>query len=524
MSHLHWPDLAVLLLYLAGIAALTFKATKRTRTSDDYFVAGRSMPAWAVAMAMMAALISSNTLVGHPATAYQKGLILFLGSLTLPLVLIFVARVIVPFYRNVVGMSAYEYLGARFGLGGRLYASGCFIGDRLFDVGVTMLTSAVPVSVMTGWELQSVVVWMALFTVAYTLVGGMEAVVWTSVVQGVVFVAAAFIIIARLVFAPECGPVGAVVGAAWDAGKFSLGDFSFSWASLFDAGLTTQWLLLVAYTANWARRYIADQHMVQRYLIAKSDAEASRGVVWNGLLCVPVWGIFMLIGALLYGYYTLSGATAPAASDEIVPHFILNQLPTGLIGLMLAAILAASMSSISPDLNSISTAFTADLVGHFRPDLSDRARLRSGRLGVALFGVLAIGVALVMAPKGGAATIMERAVTVAAILSGGMLGLFFLGFFTRRATRQGCYAGLAACALFTTWGTLTSGKAPLLDLGFNFPLNPIFIGILGHLVVFGVGYAWSLAFGGHVPADIDRLTYRKTSAPASRVQPLPARS
>ncbi|RXK53642.1 hypothetical protein ESB00_18310 [Oleiharenicola lentus] len=509
MPHLHWLDVTVLILYFAGIAALTLKATKRNQTAEDYFVAGRSMPAWAVAMAMMAALISSNTLVGHPATAYQKGLILLLGSFTLPLVLLFVARVIVPFYRNVVGMSAYEYLGARFGIGGRLYASGCFIGDRLFDVGVTMLTTAVPVCVMTGWDLQSVIIGMAVFTVAYTMIGGMEAVVWTSVVQGLIFVAAAFLIVARLIFAPECGPTGAVIGAAWDAGKFSLGNFDFSWAGLFDASLTPQWLLLLAYTANWARRYIADQHMVQRYLIAKSDADASRGALWNGLLCVPVWALFMVIGSLLYGYYTLSGAPAPAVSDEVVPHFIVNHLPTGIIGLMLAAILAASMSSISPDLNSIATAFTADIVGHFKPGLSDRARLRSGRLGVALFGLLAIGVALVMAPKGGAATIMERAVTVAAILSGGMLGLFFLGFFTRTATRQGCYAGLVACAVFTTWGTLTSGKQPMVDLGFNFPLNPILIGILGHLVVFGVGYAWSRAFGGHVPADIERLTFRR---------------
>ena len=516
MSRLDSLDVAVLVFYFIGIVALTIKATKRNQTADDYFVAGRSMPAWAVAMAMMAALISSNTLVGHPATSYQKGLILLLGSFTLPLVLVFVAKVIVPFYRNVVGMSAYEYLGARFGVGGRLYASCCFIGDRLFDVGVTMLTTAVPICVMTGWDLQTVILWMAVFTVAYTMIGGMEAVVWTSVAQGVVFVAAAFIILARLLFAPECGPFGAVVGAAWDAGKFSLGDFDFSWASLFEADLTTQWLLLVAYTANWARRYIADQHMVQRYLIAKSDAEASRGALWNGLLCVPVWAVFMVIGSLLYGYYALSGATPPSVSDEVVPHFILNHLPSGIIGLMLAAILAASMSSISPDLNSISTAFTADIVGHFRPDLSDRARLLSGRLGVALFGLLAIAVALVMAPKGGAATIMERAVTVAAILSGGMLGLFFLGFFTRRATRQGCYAGLAACAVFTAWGTLTSGKAPIIDLGLNFPLNPIFIGILGHLVVFGVGSAGSVAFGGPVPTDSDRLSYRKSGAPAAR--------
>jgi SSS family solute:Na+ symporter len=502
-------DYLVIAVYGAVIAGISLGFARRQKTAADYFVAGRSMPAWAVAMAMMAALISSNTLVGHPATAYQKGLILLLGSLTLPLVLLFVARVIVPFYRNTVGMSAYEYLGARFGLGGRLYASGCFIADRLFDVGVTMLTTAVPVCVMTGWPLAQVIAGMALFTVAYTMIGGMRAVVWTSVVQGFIFVAAAGIILARLIFAPECGPAGAVIGAAWKAGRFSLGNFDFSWNALFDASLTTQWLLILAYTVNWARRYIADQHMVQRYLIARTDADASRGALWNGLLCVPVWAVFMVIGSCLYGYYVLSGATPPATSDEVVPHFIMQQLPAGVVGLMLAAILAASMSSISPDLNSIATAFTADIIGHFRPDLSDRVRLLAGRLGVAGFGVAAIGVALAMAPQGGAATIMERAVTVAAILSGGMLGLFFLGFFTRSATREGCYAGLAACALFTAWGTLTSGAAPVLDLGFNFPLNPILIGILGHLVAFAVGYAWSRAFGGHVPADVARLTYRR---------------
>lgn len=501
-------DYFVIAIYGVVIAGISVFFARRQKTSADYFIAGRSMPAWAVAMAMMAALISSNTLVGHPATAYQKGLILLLGSLTLPLVLIFVARVIVPFYRNTVGMSAYEYLGARFGIGGRLYASGCFIADRLFDVGVTMLTTAVPICVMTGWGLQEVILWMALFTVVYTMIGGMEAVVWTSVVQGFIFVAAAFIIVARLVFAPEAGAPGAVIGAAWDAGRFTLGNFDFSWGSLFDANLTTQWLLILAYTANWARRYIADQHMVQRYLIAKTDRDASQGALWNGLLCVPVWGIFMVIGSCLYGYYALSGAVPPTVPDEVVPHFIVHQLPAGLIGLMLAAILAASMSSISPDLNSIATAFTADIVGHFKPDLGDRARLFCGRLGVAIAGVLAIGVALIMAPRGGGATIMERAVTVAAILSGGMLGLFFLGFFTRRATRQGCYAGLAACAVFTAWGTLTASPNPILDLGFNFPLNPILIGILGHLIVFGVGYITSVLFGGWRPENLDRLVYR----------------
>ncbi len=503
---LHLLDYAVLVVYALVIAGITVFFARRQQTSADYFVASRSLPAWAVAMAMMAALISSNTLVGHPATAYQKGLILLLGSLTLPLVLFFVARVIVPFYRNVVGMSAYEYLGTRFGIGGRLYASGCFVADRLFDVGVTMLTTAVPVCVMTGWDMTTVILVMAGITVIYTAIGGMETVVWTSVVQGFIFVAAAFIIAGRLIFAPECGAPGAVIGAAWDAGRLSLGNFEFSWRAFTDPAVSSQWLLLLAYTTNWARRYIADQHMVQRYLIAKTDQDASRGVIWNGILCVPVWGIFMFIGACLYGYYATSGATPPAISDEVVPHFIMHHLPAGVVGLMLAAILAASMSSISPDLNSIATAFTADLVGHLAPNQSDRAKLLTGRIAVAGAGVLAILVALVMAPKDGGATIMERAVTVAAILSGGMLGLFFLGFLTRTATRRGCYAGLVACAVFTAWGTLTKPE--------NLPIHPILIGLLGHLIVFGVGYAVSRIFGGYVPANIDQLTFRRVRASA----------
>lgn len=510
-------DYAVIAVYAVAIVGITvYCARGRQGTAAEYFVAARSVPGWAVAMAMMAALISSNTLVGHPATAYQKGLILLLGSLALPLVLWFVARYIVPFYRNAVNMSAYEYLGARFGLGGRLYASACFIGDRLFDVGVTLLTTAVAVSLLTGWSLVLVVAWMGAFTVVYTAFGGMRTVVWTSVVQGFVFVGAAVMLVLRLFFAPEAGPPGAVIAAAWEAGRFSLGDFSLTTEALFDPNTSSQWLLLMAYTVNWSRRYIADQHMVQRYLIAKSDRDASRGVLWNGLICVPVWAAFMAIGSCLYGYYLLSGATPPAVSDQVVPHFIAHHLPAGVVGLMLAAIIAASMSSVSPDLNSIATAFTADFAVYARPQLSDARRVLTGRIASAVAGAGAVVIALLMQPQEGGITIMERAVTVAAILSGGMLGLFFLGFFTRRATRRGCYTGLAACVVFTTWGMLTEPKTRVLDLGINFPLNPIFIGIFGHLVVFGVGYAVSRLFGGYVPPDVDRLTFRRLRTETAR--------
>ncbi len=500
---------------MLAIALISYAASRRQKTSADYFIAGRSMPAWAVAMTLMATIIGSGTIVGLPGSTFQKGMILLLGNMTLPLVLIIVAKFIVPFYRNVVGMSAYEYIGQRFGLGGKFYASFGFLADRIFDLGVTLVTTALAVHVMTGWELSNVILGIGLFTVVYTMAGGMQAVVWTSVVQGAIFVGAAILITARLIFATELGDPGAVIGAAWEGGRFSLGDFTLSAESLTDPAQKTQWLLIVAYMINWGRRYISDQHMVQRYLIAKTDREASRGALWNALMCVPVWTTFMFIGACLWGYYQLSGESGPDLADNAVPYFILNHMPAGIIGLILAAILAASMSSISADLNSIATVATGDYLLHFLPNLPDKAKLLSGRFFVALAGAFAVGTALLLIPEKGLASIMERAVTIAAILSGGTLGFFLLGFLTRTATRTGAYIGILACLAFTAWGILTTGADQrILDLGFNFNWNPILIGIFGHLILFFTGYLTSKLFGGYRPENVDQLTFRRSKAHA----------
>lgn len=466
------------------------------------------MPSWAVAMTLMAVLIGSGTVVGHPGTVYQSGMILLLGNLTLPIVLLFVARYVVPFYRNTVGMSAYEYIGQRFGLGGRIYASLGFMADRLFDLGITMVTTAIALNVMTGWSLPSVILWSSVFTTLYTMIGGISAVVWTSVVQGFIFVGAALYILGRLLLAPEGDYFGAVAVEAWHAGKFTLGSFDLSFSSLTDHLVTSQWLFIIAYAANWSRRYISDQHMVQRYLIARSDREASQGALWNALLCVPIYVIFMFIGACLYGYYNISQDMPPALADNVVPYFIMNTMPAGIVGLILAAILSASMSSVSGDLNSIATVLTTDYLRHLRPDASDKFKLIFGRTMVALAGTIVTLIAILMIPAQGIASVMERAVTIAAILSGGTLGLFLLGFLTRRATRKGCYIGIVTCLVFTAWALLTEPKARILDLPLNFNMNPILIGVFGHVILFVVGYLASRILGGYVPNEVEKLTIR----------------
>ncbi|HOE96976.1 MAG TPA: sodium/solute symporter [Candidatus Sumerlaeota bacterium] len=503
---MHTLDFLIVYAYFALIAVISLWVTRGQKTTSKYFIADRTIPAWAVAFTLMATMISSGAIVGTPGTVYERGMILLLGHLMLPLVLLFVAYFIVPFYRHVVGMSAYEFVNKRFGAFARVYASLGFLADRIFDLGVTLITTAIAVQVMTGWEMMPVIIGIGIFTIIYTTVGGIEAVVWTNAVQGAIILGGMLLVPAFLLFSPEAGPPGAVVAEAWRGGRFDLGRFDLSWDSLFDPD-TTQWLFLLAFIIGWGRRYVSDQHMVQRYLIAKSDRAARQGAFWGAFLCVPIWVTFMFIGACLYGYYQLTPHEPPAIADQIAPYFIVNAMPTGLVGLILAAIMAASMSSVSADLNSVATVATTDYFSALRPLSNDKARLIFGRLMVVVFGILATLTAILLIPREGIKPLMERGVTIAAIISAGSLGLFLLGFLTRRATRLGCYSGIAACILFSAWGLLTSGgEDRILDTGVNFTMNPILIGVFGHFVLFGVGYLVSLIFGGYRPDDVEQLT------------------
>lgn len=504
---LHFLDVVVIVIYFLVIGGIGFYATRGPKTSEQYFVAGRSIPMWAVAFTIMATIISTGTFVGHPGTAYQKGLILLVPHLLVPFVLLVVAKVVVPFYRRVVRMSAYEYIGQRFGLGGRFYTSFGFLADRIFDLGVTHVTTALAINVLTGWDLKPVILAVGIFTIFYTMAGGMKAVIWTDVVQGIVLMVGGAFVLGRLLFAPEAGAPFAVIGETWRAGRLTLGSWDLSWRSFTDPSLTTTWLFSLAYAVQWTRRYATDQHIVQRYLVAESDEAASRAAFWSAMLCVPIFVVFMFAGACLAGFFALAHVPPPPVADSAMPYFLAHFMPVGLLGLVVAAILAAAMSTVSADLSSVGTVLTIDYFQHFFPNASDRGRLRCGRVMIVLAGALTMVAAWLLLPEKGSAPLMERVILIASILSGGTLGLFCLGFLTKTATRQGCYVGMACCAVYTAWAILTEPRHRVVDLGFNFPLNPILIGVCGHLVLFGTGWLASRWLGGHRPANVEDLTY-----------------
>jgi SSS family solute:Na+ symporter len=490
MTTLRWLDLLVIALYMAGMMLMGLRFARRQTSTETYFVAKRSIPSWAMGISIYAALISSITFIAYPGSAFAGNWNELVPGFMVLGVLLLVGTVIIPFYRQAVGMSAYEYFGRRFGYKVRAYSALAFTLGHFSKMGFVFYTVALTVTAITGWNLYLVMAVTGLVTVFYTVIGGVEAVIWTDVLQGFVKAIGIFVCLGFLLHLMPGGP-GAAFRLAWEHQKFSLGSLDF------DLTKKSSILVMTFYGFFWyLQKYTADQTLVQRYLVAKSEREALKGVALGALLCVPAWTLFMLIGTLLWAYYQLSGAALPPqidSTDKVFPHFLATKVPAGLAGLLMAALLSAAMSMLSSDLNCLSVVGVEDYYRKLRPDSTDRQRLRMGKLIVIGCGTVAVLIAVVIALY--SERVLSFYYTVTSIIAAGLAGLFLLAFLSPRANRQGVYIGLAACLLFTTWATLTSGKNPIWNLGgHNFKLHPVMIGVLAHLVLWGFGYAGSFCF------------------------------
>jgi len=484
---LRWFDLAIVAAYMAVLVGVGVRFSRRQTSTETYFVAKRSVPAWAMGFSLLATLISSVTFVAYPGSAYAKDWSLLVPGFMLVAVLGLVGAVIIPFYREAVGMSAYEYFGRRFGRPTRVYASLAFTLAHFSKMGFVVYLLGLTINSMTGWPIDAVILVVAAATIFYTVIGGLEAVIWTDVIQGFVVWVGVFVCLGYLLFLPEGGP-SAVLRVAAENHKFSLGSAAadFSRPTL---------PVLILYGFFWyLQRYVADQTVVQRYLVAKSDRSALKGVSFGAMLCVPVWALFMLIGTCTWAFYRLTGEKLPAyitKADQVFPYFLSTHLPIGMAGLFLASLTGAAMSMLASDLNALAVVAVEDLYRMAQPGSTDRQRLRLGKLVVAVFGALAASTAVILAHTKGSALSMWF--SVSAVVSGGLAGLFLLAFLSRRAHRGGVYVGIAACWTFTIWATLTMGERPWIDLGqFNFPWHDYLVGVIGHMILLAVGYVASL--------------------------------
>ena len=489
---LRWIDILVVAAYMTGMVVLGLRFARRQTSTETYFVAKRAIPAWAVGMSLLATIISAITFIAYPGSGYAGNWSLLVPGIMVLVVLGLVGLAIIPFYRNVVGMSAYEYFERRFGYIPRAYSSFAFALGTFTKMAFVVYLLALTISSMSRFNIDHIVILVGLITIFYTYMGGLEAIIWADVIQGFILWFGIAICIGFLLFLPPGGP-SAIWHVAREAHKFDFGSsaFVFSKPTIIVVSLYGFFFYL--------QKYTADQTMVQRYLASKSDKDALKGITLGAALCLPVWTLFMLIGTLLWAFYKLTGETLPThitKADQVFPHFITTHIPVGLAGLFLASLFGAAMATLSSDLNCLSVVAVEDFYRRFRPDSTDRQRLRMGKLMVMIYGAVAIFFAIQLAHSHG--TALSLWYTLSAIVAGGLAGLFLLAFLSRRATGKGVIVGIVANLIFTTWATLTQG-GKLLDFGkFNFGLHSYMIGVIGNIVLLVVGYVASLMLTAEV--------------------------
>ena len=489
MTGAQWPNLAVILGYLGCLLGLCIYFSRRQTSTETYFVARRSVPGWAMGISLVATIITSVTFIAYPGAAYSGDWSLIVPGIMMVIVPVATGFVIVPFYRHVVSMSAYEYMGKRFGPSVRTYASVMFCLGHLSKMSFVLYLLALTVNSMTGWRVDAVLLVTILIAVLFAFVGGLEAVIWADVLQGGVLCCGVLVSVGYLLFLNPAKPVQ-IFAQAWDAHKFGLGSTSLSLAA-------PNVLVLVLYGLFfYLQKYTADQTVVQRYLAARSDKGALRGILLGAVLCVPVWSLFMLVGTLLWSYYSTTGESLPARlskADQIFPYFIVNHIPVGLAGVFLAALFGAGISMLASDLNCLGVVGLEDLYARWKTVLWDSKRLQAGRSVILISGVIVYGVAWILAHIQGTALSLYYAAS--SLVAGGLAGLFLLAFLSERANTRGALAGIVANLVFTVWATLTGGSHKLVNLGrYSFPWHEYMTGVVGHVLVFAVGYLVSLSF------------------------------
>ena len=490
-------DIVVIGLYMAGLVGIGLYFARRQTTTESYFIAKRSIPGWAMGLSLLATIITSVTFIAYPGAAYAEDWSLLVPGIMFVAVLALAGTVVVPFFRHVVHMSAYEYFGRRFGNGVRIYSSFAFAVGHFSKMGFVFYLLALTLSSMTGWKIDHVIILTAIVTVFYTMLGGVEAVVWSDVLQGFVLWFGILVSIGFLLFLPPQGS-RAMLSDAWQHGKMSLG----STAMHFDK--PTIIVLAIYGFFFYLQKYTADQTVVQRYLIARTDRSALQGISLGAVLCLPVWTAFMLIGSLLWSFYRLTGEKLPASihkADQVFPHFLVTHIPPGLAGLFIAALLGSAMAMLASDMNCLATIGVEDFYRLARPQTTDKQQLNVGRGIVAVSGFAAAAVALKLAHSQGSA--LSLYYTITAIVAGGLAGLFLLAFLFVRATRKGAIAGIVANLIFTIWATLTlNGKT--INLGrYNFPWHEYMIGAIGHIVLLIFGVCFSFILSDQSPSNPD---------------------
>ena len=470
-------DYLVIALYFAlNLGVGWWVRARKNASSGEYFLGGGKIPLWAAAISIYATSVSSISYMALPAYAYSKDWRAMLVGPLGAMAGFVVATFFIGILRRLNTVTVFAYLEHRFDPRVRTLGAGLAMVLSIFGrSSVVLLLPAMALSTVTGMSVYLSIVLMGLVTTYYSMAGGFAAVIWTDVIQ---FAAMMGGVVAILCYALGGVPDGiaGVFSAGSAADKFDLLTFDWNFQQV------SVWVLVGFFTATVFQQ-LSDQPTMQRAMAAKSVGEARRTLVFGYLLGFPSNPLFFFVGTALFAFYQAQPDRMVAGlnSDAIVPYFVVNELPAGLVGLIIAAIFAAAMSTLSSSLNSAAAMLVGDVRGVLKPDATDAQRVRLGRNFTLIAGLLATAMAAFVASRG-TSSLWEQSIKLLSLFGGAFPGIFALGLLTRRASSTGVIIGAFASIGMVLWVQ-------------NYTvINPFFHAFAALAATIVVGYAASLIF------------------------------
>ena len=464
-------DLTIIALYLAGITLFGLRFRKKQRSLRDYFLADRDIPWWAISLSIVAAETSTLTIISIPGLAYDTNLMFLQVVLGYVVGRVIISFVLLPHYFRGDLYTAYELIERRFGKKLRSLTAGLFLLTRAAAEGVRVYAVAIVVAIALGTgEIASIAIITAL-TLIYTFEGGLAAVIWTDVVQTVIYVGGTVVgLFTILHLVPGGWP--AIHSMAEGAGKLRVFDFTPDFWRPY-----TFWAGLIGGAFLTTASHGTDQLIVQRLLAARNQRQSVLALLSSGIAIFFLFALFLLVGIMLFAFYHVPSGNFGKA-DRIYPTFIITQMPHGISGLLIAAILAAAMSNLSAALNSLSSSSIIDFYLQRYPQVDELRKIRLSRIATFLWALLLFGLAVLSLNKVG--RVIEVGLQIASVAYGALLGVFLLGVVTRRANQNGAMVGML-CGFVTEIYLWQFTRVPW-----------TWYVAIGTVITFGIGYAGSV--------------------------------
>jgi len=485
-------DLIVIGIYLLSMIGVGIYFSRRNRSSEQFTTASGKIPGWALGLSFYATFLSAITFLGDPGKSYGSNWNPFVFSLSIPLAAWVASKLFVPFYRNGKTISAYAHLEERFGAWARTYAMVCFIMTQLARMGTIFYGLALTINALSGIEMPLIIMISGVVIIFYTVLGGMEAVIWTEVIQAILKTLGALMILGIILNQVDVSEIWAI-GQRDD--KFSLGTFRPDFTT------SSFWVILVYGFFINLTNFGIDQNYIQRYHTAKNTQDAAKSIWLCVVYYIPVSFLFFLIGTSLYAFYEMNPGfilelkqqvsvdkNIPLASmqavdyaDRVLPFFMKTQIPKGLLGLLLAALLSAGMSTMSSGMNSSATVFLNDIyLRYIQKDLSPKKQLRVLHIATIVMGCLGIlfGISMI-----GVKSLLDVWWKLSGIFAGGMLGIFLLGFLAKNVSNAAAKIAALLGIIVIAWMSFKDN----LPESLRSPLDSKMTVVVGTLMIVGTG-------------------------------------